>query len=72
MLSKRRSLVACFLRSCLGCLQGPCEISKLAPLPMPPVERGLFCRWKILGISYAFSWTYAFLSSLSADQPLGY
>src|SRR3984957_7891866 len=24
------------------------------------------------GISYAFSWTYAFLSSLSADQPWGY
>jgi len=72
MLLKSRSLVAFFLRSCLGCLQVLCEISKVASLLMPPGVRGLFCRWKIWGICYAFSWTYAFLSSLSADQSLGY
>ncbi len=28
--------------------------------------------WRVWRISCAFSWTYAFLSSLSADQSLGY
>src|SRR6267154_827197 len=36
-----------------------------------PVSRST--SWQILWrISFAFSWTYAFLSSLSADQPIGY
>src|SRR5262245_55209919 len=36
-----------------------------------PAWRRLICR-KAWGISCAFSWTYAFLSTLSAAQPIGY
>jgi hypothetical protein len=36
--------------------------------PMAAIARALSSPWRVLGISYAFSWTYAFLSSLSADQ----
>src|SRR4029077_1867302 len=40
------------------------------PSPWPSSGPG---SWRILWrISCAFSWTYAFLSSLSADQPIGY
>jgi hypothetical protein len=36
--------------------------------PISPMQHGQSCEMPPSGISYAFSWTYAFFSSLSADQ----
>src|SRR6478672_11384121 len=50
----------------------PDDFSKVQFSPMFSMARGPPSRRTAWGISCAFSWTYAFLSSLSADQPLRY
>jgi hypothetical protein len=46
-------------------------LSKLPAWPEPSIP-GLSSGPGACGFSREFSWTYAFLSSLSADQSLGY
>src|ERR1700737_150282 len=66
-----RSRVAC-LYSCLTCSRLPGGFSKAPFSPMSSIEHGPPSRRTPWGISCAFSWTYAFLSSLSAGHPLRY
>src|ERR1017187_8395531 len=60
------------LRSCLTCSPLAGGFSRAPFLPISPMEHGPPCGRTVWGISCAFSWTYAFLSSLSADQSWGH
>src|SRR5438067_1183439 len=60
-----------WLFCCLTCLICPPWRGGSAPVlfwSIYPIERGPLRETALWGISCAFSWTYAFLSSLSADQ----
>ena len=71
MLARERWRLAS-LHCRLTCQLSPAWFSKAAISPTPSMEHGPACWTTPWGISYAFSWTYAFLSSLSADQSLRY